>query len=104
MASDHVVSGELKSLQEELLAAQRERAGRPAEPSAAPANTIVEPKPDPAGEPSTGHEPRDQLSELAGALTSLLEDAEKEVAAHPLQSLAGALVIGILIGRLLGRR
>ena len=98
MASDHVVSRELKSLQEELSAAQRERSAAPA---AAPT------QPPSSAEPSHGseekHELRDQLGELANAVTSFLEDAEKDIAAHPAQSVIGALGVGILIGRLLGR-
>ena len=31
-------------------------------------------------------------------------EAEKGISAHPTQSVAGALLVGILIGRLLGRR
>jgi ElaB/YqjD/DUF883 family membrane-anchored ribosome-binding protein len=104
MASDHVVSGELKSLQEDLLAVQHERAGRPATRSAEPAEPVLESEKDPPGERSNRHELRDQLGELVDAITSLFEDAEKQVAAHPVQSLIGALVVGILVGRLLGRR
>ena len=97
MASDHVVSQELKSLQEELSAAQRERcaaasAGQPSSSS------------NPAPESADEHEWRDQISELANAVTSFLEEAEKDIAAHPAQSVIGALVVGILIGWLVGRR
>lgn len=99
MASDHIVSRELKSLQEELSAAQRERAGAPATPPTQPPSS---PQPDHAN--ADKHELRDQLGELANAVTSFLEDAEKDISAHPVQSVMGALVVGILIGRLLGRR
>lgn len=99
MVSDHVVSRELKSLQEELSTAQRERSAPPAAPPAQPSSSA---------EPSHGseekRESRDQLGELANAVTSFLEDAERDIAAHPAQSVIGALVVGILIGRLLGRR
>jgi ElaB/YqjD/DUF883 family membrane-anchored ribosome-binding protein len=99
MASDDVVSRELQSLREELSASQRARADRPAAP---PASTPSSPEPISASEEK--RDLRDQLGELANAVTSFIEDAEKEVAAHPAQSVVGALVVGILIGRLLGRR
>jgi len=99
MSSDHVVSQELKSLQEELSAAQRERSGAaavsPERPSSAPEH---------AERSEDEHEWRDQISELANAVTSFLEEAEKDIAAHPAQSVVGALVVGILIGWLIGRR
>lgn len=98
--ADDVVSRELKSLQEDLSAAQRQRAERPA--AASPTQVPSSPGPISATAESPGL--RDQLGELANAVTSFLEEAEKEVAAHPAQSVVGALVVGILIGRLLGRR
>jgi len=99
VASGDVVSRELKSLQEELAASQRARAERLASP-ATPAPSSAEPIS--AGEEK--REFRDQLGELANAVTRFIEEAEKEVVAHPAQSVVGALVVGILIGRLLGRR
>src|SRR5579864_9350360 len=95
MASDDVVSRELKSLQQELSAAQRERSAAAAAPPTQPPSSpeTVEGSPD-------KHEWRDQLSELADAITGFLEEAEKDIAAHPAQSVIGALVVGILIGRL----
>jgi ElaB/YqjD/DUF883 family membrane-anchored ribosome-binding protein len=99
MTTDHVVSQELKSLQEELSAAQRERLAATASPPT---------QPSPSSEPAFGsadeHEWRDQLSELANAVTGFLEEAEKDIAAHPAQSVIGALAAGILIGWLVGRR
>jgi ElaB/YqjD/DUF883 family membrane-anchored ribosome-binding protein len=96
MASDSVVSQELKSLQEELAAARRERseAASPVQPPTSPEGDLEAEK----------HEWRDQLGELANAVTGFLEEAEKDIAAHPAQSVIGALVVGILIGRMLGRR
>jgi ElaB/YqjD/DUF883 family membrane-anchored ribosome-binding protein len=99
MASDPVVSRELKSLREELSAAQRER-------SATSANTATQQTSpmEPNHVSEEKRELRDQLGELANAVTSFVEEAEKDIAAHPAQSVIGALVVGILIGRLLGRR
>ncbi len=97
MASDPVVSQELNSLREELAAARRERS------TAAASQAPPSPSPEPEVKPEKP-EWRDQLGELADAVTSFLEEAEKDIAAHPAQSVIGALVVGILIGRLLGRR
>jgi len=96
MAADSVVSQELKTLREELAAARRERSE---------AASPVQPSTSPEGEgDAEKYEWRDQLGELANAVTSFLEEAEKDIAAHPAQSVIGALVVGILIGRMLGRR
>jgi len=99
MAADHVVSRELKTLQEELSAAQRERLAEPTAPPMQPSSP-----PEPIDGSTEKHELRDQLSELANALTGFLEEAERDIGAHPGRSVIGALVVGILIGRLLGRR
>jgi|SRR3974377_1432672 len=98
MASDHVVSQELKSLQEELSAAQRERSAAAAPPGQMSSSSGS------AQESADEREWRDQVSELANAVTNFLEEAEKDIAAHPAQSVIGALVVGVLIGWLVGRR
>jgi hypothetical protein len=108
VATDAVTSRELKSLHDELLAAQRERAAASAAPAAEPAPSSPSPPPDAAAEPpkDSGHEPdwHDQLHELTREAVKFLEETEKGIAAHPTQSVVGALLVGILIGRLLGRR
>jgi len=98
MASDVVVSRELKSLQDELSAVQRARSAAAAPPAAAPRAAA------PVAESADERELRDQLRELAGEATSFFEDVEKNISTHPTQSVIGALLVGILIGRLLGRR
>ena len=45
----------------------------------------------------------DQLRTLANEISAVAEDTEKGVASHPLTSVLGALVLGILIGRSLPR-
>jgi ElaB/YqjD/DUF883 family membrane-anchored ribosome-binding protein len=103
MASDQVLSRDLKSLQEELSAAQRERQGTAAAPALQPSSP-TEPI---RGAEESGEdqgELRDQLGELANTLMTFLEDAEKDISAHPAQSVAIALIAGILVGWLLGRR
>lgn len=99
MCADMVVSRELKSLQHELSTAQRERSAAPTASPTIPANS-----PEPIRETPDERELRDQLGQLAEEVTNFFEQAEKNIAAHPTQSVVGALLVGILIGRLLGRR
>jgi ElaB/YqjD/DUF883 family membrane-anchored ribosome-binding protein len=99
MAADIVVSRELKSLQDELSAAQRERLTVPAAASAVPPSSA-----EPLKESPDERELRDQLRDLTSEVTNFFEEAEKGISAHPTQSVIGALLVGILVGRLLGRR
>jgi hypothetical protein len=99
MAADLVVSRELKSLQDELSAAQRERLAAPIAPDTPPPTPAEQSK-----QSSQERELRDQLRELANELTSFFEEADKTISAHPTQSVIGAMLVGILIGYLLGRR
>lgn len=105
MVPDAVTARELKSLHEEVLAAQRERAGSPVTP---PHISVETPEPGAAPiepeETADTREARDQLHDLTNEVTRFLEEAEKGISAHPAQSVVGALLVGILIGRLLGRR
>ena len=41
-----------------------------------------------------------QIAELHGLVLKMLEDAEDTVAEHPVAAVAGALALGIVIGRL----
>ena len=105
MAEDAIVSRELKSLQEELSASQRERAaasGRASAPftaPAAPAAPTELPKETPEEK-----ELRDQLRDLMDEMKNFFAETEENISVHPAQSIFGALLVGILIGRLLGRR
>ncbi len=97
LATDAILSRELKSLQEEIASSKRETPSSTASTgTAAPAD-----RPADAGEE---REAREQLREFVDELSKLVEEGEKNIAAHPIASMAGALVVGILIGRLLGRR
>ena len=96
MTADVAVSHELKSLQDELSAARRARLAPPAEPSSSLA--------EPVNETAEEHQLREHLRELTDEVTGFFEEAEKSVSAHPAQSVVSALLVGILIGRLLGRR
>jgi ElaB/YqjD/DUF883 family membrane-anchored ribosome-binding protein len=99
MAADVVVSREIKSLQDELLAAQRERLAAAPVPPRAPASSA-----EPIKESADERELRDHLRELVNEATSFFAEAEKNISEHPTQSVVGAMLVGILIGRLLGRR
>ena len=102
MAADTVLSRELKSLQDELSLARRERAARgvqipPKSSDAAAAGAWPQ-------EPAEQAELRSQFGELIKEITAFAEDAEKNIAAHPAMSVAAAMLLGILIGSLLARR
>jgi ElaB/YqjD/DUF883 family membrane-anchored ribosome-binding protein len=94
-----LVSNELKSLREELSASQRERAAA-SDPPVTRAAAI----PEPVAETREEKELLDHIHEFADEIKTLFDEAEQSVSAHPTQSVVGALLVGILIGRLLGRR
>jgi hypothetical protein len=104
MAADAVVSRELRSLQEELSTSQRERVSPTPSPAAAASGPTAAPPPPPEETAAEEHELRQQLRELVNEATTFFEEAEKNIAAHPTESVVGALLVGVLIGRLLGRR
>src|SRR5579871_6837531 len=101
MATDALVSSELKSLQDELAAGKADRATR-TEPVASP--TVASTASDASQKPLEEIEGQDYLRQRADEITELFGKAETSISAHPTQSVAGALLVGILIGRLLGRR
>ncbi len=105
MAADAVVSRELKSLQDELSVSQRERMAPPASvvPPAVASGTPAAPSPPPQ-ETAEDRDLREQLRELVNEATAFFEEAEKNISAHPAESVFGALLVGVLIGRMLGRR
>ena len=104
MVIDAVVSRELKSLQDEISAARTQRAANSAGPAATSAPTAPLAAAEPPPEPAEETELQSQIRQFAHELTALFDEAEKGISAHPTQSVAGALLVGILIGRLLGRR
>ena len=101
MAADVLVSRELKSLQDELAAGKMDRATRSDAASPAIGSTVSAEAPQ---KPLEEEEVQDYLRQLADEITELFGKAETSISAHPTQSVAGALLVGILIGRLLGRR
>ncbi len=102
MSDDSVLVHELKSLREEISSSQKERLSRAADRASAsdeaagspvrPIEAIEEPRLD------------GELRELVDAIKEFVQDAEKNASAHPAATAVGAMVVGILIGRLLGRR
>jgi ElaB/YqjD/DUF883 family membrane-anchored ribosome-binding protein len=99
MATDVVLSNELKSLQDELAATRRERSAMATPPPAVEAAS-----PQPVAESADESELRDLLAQFIDEAGTFIGDAEKTIAANPARSVLGALVVGIVIGRLLGRR
>jgi ElaB/YqjD/DUF883 family membrane-anchored ribosome-binding protein len=98
MAADGPVSQELKALQEEWSTSRTERAATAA--SAGASANAVGSIADTSGE----KELSDQLGQFADELKGLFGGVEETISAHPAQSVIGAMLAGILIGRLLGRR
>lgn len=97
MTADTSVSSELESLQRELSLSrqQRTRVGAPTDSD--PPSTAEQV--DTAEDEDWGAD----LRALADEATKFFEEAEKNISAHPASSVVGALLIGILIGRLLGK-
>ncbi len=108
-AGDPVLTRELKALQDDVSTSQRQRRSRrkpiqepPADATApAPVAAAAEHAPD---DSLAAQDLRRELGELLDEATGFFEQADKNIAAHPAASVLGALVVGILIGRLLGRR
>ena len=97
MPADLVLARELQTLQGEVAAARRQPPPSAAASAAPAAVSAVAP------EEAEERALRDQLGELVDQVTQFFADAEKNIAAHPAESVVGALLVGILIGRLLGR-
>ena len=103
MSTDPVLSRELKSLQDELSISQRQRVQAP--PAAAAADTSETAAPQARFEDSAEEkELRGQLQDLVKEITEFVDDAEKNISAHPAMSVIAAMLSGILIGSLLSRR
>ena len=102
MTADVALSRELKSLEEEVAASQRMRPTPPTDIAlAGSAATDATNLPKNAGE---HQQLQAEFRDFVSTITGFFEDAETSVATHPTASVTGAMVVGILIGRLLGRR
>jgi ElaB/YqjD/DUF883 family membrane-anchored ribosome-binding protein len=104
MATDVVVSRELKSLRDELASAKMDRTAKAEHSTATSSATSPASATEASAKPPEEAELQGYLRQLAEEVTEVFGEAEKSISAHPTHSVAGALVLGILIGRLLGRR
>lgn len=99
MAAD-IVSQELKTLKEELSTSRKERAAAAsAAEGAAPADVAGS-----VTETPGNKEMSDQFGQFVDELKGLFDGVDKSISAHPGRSVIGAMIVGIVIGRLLGRR
>jgi hypothetical protein len=100
MAIDATVTHELRALRDELAANRREQPANSAEQVAAPPDT------EPSAEQESAEDRHilEQLQDLIAIVREYIEDAEHNVAEHPALSVIGALLLGILIGRHIGKR
>ena len=103
MASNPLLSRELQLLQKEFEASQRQRLSPPTLPpdQTAVADAAVTAAPEPAADERYL---RDQLREFVDEIEQFFEQAEETIAAHPTEGVVGAMIVGIFIGPLLGRR
>ena len=111
MASKSATLEELQSLREELSSAERAR-----QPKSAPSLAAAEPRAEDlkhAAEPAAAAAPdgatdsetrRDEISELMSEAVRFLEERESDMGAHPVAIAIGGIVVGLIIGRMLGRR
>ena len=102
MVADAEVSREPQSPQEALSALQREHPSSPADPVSVAAGTT--PKTSQPEDTADEQQLHGKVGKFIEAITEFLEEADKNVSAHPAAHVIGGIVVGILIGRLLGRR
>jgi ElaB/YqjD/DUF883 family membrane-anchored ribosome-binding protein len=101
MAADTVLTRELMALRDELATARGKQASPAVHAAAAEAPNAETGEADVPGE---DRHVAEQLRDLLETIKAFAEDAERNVAEHPAASLVGALLLGILIGRLIGKR
>ena len=107
MTADADMARELAALHEELSAPLRASSAAPVEREAAAEKKAAS---GPKAEPHQGEaaaeerEAAEQLHDFINLMKEFIEGAEHNIAEHPTASVIGALLVGILIGRLLGRR
>lgn len=101
MTKDSILWRELKSLKEELSAARQTRSVSPAEHNSASSEAV---SPTSTSEDTAERQRlHGDLHEFLDEITKFIEDAEKNALAHSTTSVIGAMIVGILIGRFLGR-
>jgi len=103
VAADPELSRELMLLRKEFEASQRQRLSPPTLP---PDQTAVADAAAATAAPKATADEQylgDQLREFVNEIKQFFEQAEENIAAHPVEGVVGALIVGVLIGRLLGR-
>ena len=96
MTADATLTHELDSLHEKLAGWHRKRRSQPAD---RPATEQADRRQQTAKE----HGLHGEVLEFIKLIAAYVEEAKESAAAHPSGSVLGAMVIGILIGRFLGR-
>lgn len=96
VTADTILTHELESLHKKLAGSHRKRRSQPTDhPSAKRAE-----RPEKAVEEHGLHK---EIQEFVKLVANYVEEAKGDISAHPSISVLGAMVVGILIGRLLGR-
>jgi ElaB/YqjD/DUF883 family membrane-anchored ribosome-binding protein len=102
MAIDATLTHELQALKEELAAGRGERPAAAAEQAEYAEQPEAEPPP--TEETAEDRHMVEQLQDLIATFKDYIEEAEHNIAEHPAASVIGALFLGILIGRHIGKR
>ena len=102
MSGDSLLLRELKGLREEISASRKERSAAAVERSPGEGKTSDVPIEaiEAAGEPQIDG----QLREALEAIKEFGQTIEENATSHPAATAVGALIIGVLIGRFIGRR
>jgi len=100
MARDATLARELSALQKELSSSRRERMPPP-DREAAPGKKD---RPNQTENSAEQRQIAQQLQDIVDHIKEFAEEAEQNMAEHPAATVVGALLLGILIGRLLARR
>ena len=96
MTADTMLTHELDSLHQKLAGLHRKRRSQSADRPAA--KRVYRP-----GKTAEDHGLHGEILEFIKLIANYVEEAKGNVSAHPSCSVLGAMVVGILIGRLLGR-
>tara|TARA_R100000900_G_scaffold30603_1_gene24641 strand:+ start:1561 stop:1887 length:327 start_codon:yes stop_codon:yes gene_type:complete len=99
MTSDHDIAAEIAAMRQEMAALRAERAQRVEENEATPSASSEEAEA--AG--ALPAEIAETLEQITDAIKNYTEDAETEIADHPVAFLAGSFMLGMVVGLLLRR-
>jgi hypothetical protein len=97
MTANTILTHELDSLHEKLAGLHRRRKSQP------PADRPAAKKADRPQKTAEEHGLHQEILDFIKQIASYVEEAKGNVSTHPAGSVLGAMVVGILIGRLLGR-